>query len=87
MLYVETVSSLMNDVPSNVSDLFTKVDEIHTHKSRISTYIFESEPKSKVFFQILELNSGIPTGTNFDNSQRVALLKSIYMVSTLNNGG
>ena len=87
MLYVETVSSLMNDVPSNVSDLFTKVDEIHTHKSRISTYIFESEPKSKVFFQILELNSGIPTGKNFDNSQRVALLKSIYMVSTLNNGG
>ena len=42
MLYVETVSSLMYDVsrlsvPSNISDLFTKVNEIHTHKTRSSS--------------------------------------------------
>ena len=37
MLYVEIVSSLTYDVsrlpvPSKISDLFTKVNEIHTHK-------------------------------------------------------
>ena len=43
MLYVETVSSLMYDVsclsvsPSNVSDLFTQVNKIHTHKTRSSS--------------------------------------------------
>ena len=42
MLYVETVSSLLYDVsrlsvPSNISDLFTKVNEIHTHKTRSSS--------------------------------------------------
>ena len=42
MLYVETVSSLMYDVsrlsvPSNISDLFTKVNKIHTHKTRSSS--------------------------------------------------
>ena len=41
MLYVETVSSLMYDVsrlsvPSNISDHFTKVNKIHTHKTRSS---------------------------------------------------
>ena len=42
MLYVETVSSLMYDisrlyVPSNISNLFTKVNKIHTHKIRNSS--------------------------------------------------
>ena len=42
MLYVETVSSLMHDVsglsfPSNIGYLFTKVNEIHTHKTRGSS--------------------------------------------------
>ena len=42
MLYVETVSSLMYDassscVPSNISDLFIKVNKIHTHKARSSS--------------------------------------------------
>ena len=42
MLYVETVSSLMYDVsrlpvPSNICDLFTKVNKIHTHKTRSSS--------------------------------------------------
>ena len=42
MLYVETVSSLMYDVshlsvPSNISDLFTKVSRKHTHKTRSSS--------------------------------------------------
>ena len=42
MLYVETVSSLMYDVsclsvPSNISDLFTKVNKIHTDKTRSSS--------------------------------------------------
>ena len=42
MLCVETVSSLMHDVsrlsvPSNISDLFTKVNKIHTHKNRSSS--------------------------------------------------
>ena len=42
MLYVETVSSLMYDVsrlsvPSNISDLFTKVNEIRRHKTRSSS--------------------------------------------------
>ena len=41
MLYVET-ASLMYDVsrlsvPSNISDLFTKVNEIHTHTTRSSS--------------------------------------------------
>ena len=39
MLFVETVSSLMYDVSrlsvaSNISDLFTQVNKIHTHKTR-----------------------------------------------------
>ena len=42
MLYVETVSSLMYDVsrlsvPSNISDLFTRVNKIRTHKTRSSS--------------------------------------------------
>ena len=42
MLCVETVSSLMHDVsglsvPSNISDHFTNVNEIHTHKTRSSS--------------------------------------------------
>ena len=42
MLFVETVSSLIYDVsrlsvPSNISDLFTKVNKIHTHKTRSSS--------------------------------------------------
>ena len=42
MLYVETVSSLMYDVsrlsvPSNISDFFTQVNKIHTHKTRSSS--------------------------------------------------
>ena len=42
MFYVETVSSLMYDVsrlsvPSNISDLFAKVNKIHTHKTRSSS--------------------------------------------------
>ena len=42
MLYLETVSSLMYDVsrlsvPSNISNLFTKVNKIHTHKTRSSS--------------------------------------------------
>ena len=42
ILYVETVSSLMYDVsrlcvPSNISDLFTKVNKIRTHKTRSSS--------------------------------------------------
>ena len=42
MLYVETVSSLMYDVsrlsvPSNISDLFTQVNKIHTQKTRSSS--------------------------------------------------
>ena len=42
MFYVETVSSLMYDVsrlsvPSNISDLFTQVIKIHTHKTRSSS--------------------------------------------------
>ena len=42
MLYVETVSSLMYDVsrlfvPSKISDLFTQVNKIHTHKTRSSS--------------------------------------------------
>ena len=42
MLYVETVSSLMYDVshmsvPSNISDLFTKVNKIHKHKTSSSS--------------------------------------------------
>ena len=42
MLYVETISSLMYDVsclsvPSNISDLFTQVNKIHTNKTRSSS--------------------------------------------------
>ena len=42
MLYVETVYYLIYDVscwsvPSNISDLFTKVNKIHTHKTRSSS--------------------------------------------------
>ena len=42
MLYVETVSSLMYDVsrfsvPSNISDIFTQVNKIHTRKTRSSS--------------------------------------------------
>ena len=42
MLFVETVSFLIYDVsrlsvPSNISDLFTKVNKIHTHKTRSSS--------------------------------------------------
>ena len=42
MFYVETVSSLMYDVsrlsvPSNISDLFTQVNKINTHKTRSSS--------------------------------------------------
>ena len=42
MLYVDTVSSLMYDVsrlfvPSNISDLFTQVNKIYTHKTRSSS--------------------------------------------------
>ena len=42
MFCVETVSSLMYDfsrlfVPSNISDLFIKVNKIHTHKTRSSS--------------------------------------------------
>ena len=42
MLYVETVSSLMYDVsrlsvPSNISDRFTRVNKIRTHKTRSSS--------------------------------------------------
>ena len=42
MLYVETVSSLMYDVSrlsvsSNINDLSTKVNKIHTHKTRSSS--------------------------------------------------
>ena len=42
MLYVETVSSLIYDdscwsVPSNISDLFTKVNKIHKYKTRSSS--------------------------------------------------
>ena len=42
MLYVETVSSLMYDVsrlsvPSNISNLFTKVNKIHTYQTRSSS--------------------------------------------------
>ena len=86
MLYVETVSSLMYvsrlSVPSNISDLFTKVNEIHTHKTRSSSsdnFYIKSSNLSLNQMPDLELNSGIPTGTNFDNSLKVAL-KSMYMV-------
>ena len=42
MLYVETVSSLMYEVsrlfvPSNISDLFTKVNKINTYKTKNSS--------------------------------------------------
>ena len=42
MVYVETVSSLMCDVSrlsvaSNISDLFTQVNKIHTYKTRSSS--------------------------------------------------
>ena len=89
MLYVETVSSLMYDVsrlsvPSNISDLFPKVNKIHTHKTRSSSsgnfYIKSlSLSLNQRFFARLELNSGIPTRTNFDNSLKVPL-KSMYMI-------
>ena len=58
MLYVETVSSSMYDVsrlsvPSNISDLFTKVNKIHTHKTRSSSsgnfYIKSSSLHQKSF--------------------------------------
>ena len=89
MLYVDTVSSLMYDVshlsvPSNISDLFTKVNKIHTHKTRSSSsgnfYIKSSSlsPHQKSFAR-LELNSGIPSRTNFDNSLKMPL-KSMYMI-------
>ena len=64
ILYVETVSSLMYNVsrlsvPSNISDLFTKVNKIDKHKTRSSCsgnsslyQIFESEPETKIFCQI-----------------------------------
>lgn len=53
MLYVEAVSSLMYNVsclsvPSNISDLFTKVNEIHTHTPTssfsVNFYINSSSP-------------------------------------------
>ena len=42
LLYLKTVSSLMYDVsrlsvPSNISDLFTQVNKIHTHKTSSSS--------------------------------------------------
>ena len=81
MLYVETVSSLMYDasrlsVPSNISDLFTKVNKKRTHKTRSSSsgnfYIKSSSPSlHQRSFTRFGANSGIPTGTNFDNSLKV----------------
>ena len=89
MPYVETVSSLMYDVsrlsvPSNISDLFTKVSKIHTHKTRSSSsgnfYItLRVSAYTKSFLPDLELNSGIPSRTNFDNSLKVPL-KSMYII-------
>ena len=89
MLYVETVSSLIYDVssssvPSNISDLFTKVNKIHTHKTRSSSsrnvYIKSSSlslnERSFARFGAKIWNS---YWTNFDNSLRVPL-KSMYMV-------
>ena len=84
MLYVETVSSLMYDVsrlsvPSNISDLFTKVNNIHTHKTRSSSSgNFYIKSSSLSLHPDLELNSGIPSRTNFDNSQKMPL-KSMYI--------
>ena len=83
MLYVETVSSLMYDVsrfsvPSNISDLFTQVNKIHTHKTRSSSsgnfYI-----KSTSLSQNQRSFAGILSRTNFDNSLKVPL-KSMYMI-------
>ena len=56
MLYVETVSSLMYDVsrlsvPSNISDLFTQVNKMHTHKTRSS-----SSGNFNIKFSSLSLN-------------------------------
>ena len=89
MLYVEIVSSLMYDVsrlsvPSNISDLFTKVNKIHTHKTRSSSsgnfYIKSSSlslnQRSFARFGANLWNSG---GTNFDNSLKVPL-KTMYMI-------
>ena len=89
MLYVETVSSLMYDVsrlsvPSNISDLFTKVNKINTHKTRSSSssnlYIKSSSlnlnQRSFARFGAKIWNSH---WTSFDNSLRVPL-KSMYMV-------
>ena len=70
MLYVDTVSSLMYDVssscvPSNISDLFTKVNKIHTHKTRSSSsgnFDIKSSSLSlneRFFLPDLELNFGI----------------------------
>ena len=74
MLYVETVSSLMYDVsrlsvPSNMSDLFTKVKATFILNLRVWALIKDLMPD-------LELSFGIPTGRNFDNSLKVPL-KSI----------
>ena len=85
MLYVKTVSSLMYDVsrlsvPSNISDLFTQVNKIHMHKTRTSSSgNFYIKSSSLSLLPDLELNSGIPTRTNFDNSLK-APLKSMYMI-------
>ena len=77
MLYVETV-------PSNISDLFTNVSKIHTHKTRSSSsgnFYIKSLSLSlhKSLLPDLELNSGIPSRTNFDNSLKVPL-KSMYTI-------
>ena len=77
MLYVETV-------PSNISDLFTNVSKIHTHKTRSSSsgnFYIKSLSLSlhKSLLPDLELNSGIPSRTNFDNSLKVPL-KSMYII-------
>ena len=85
MLYVETVSSIMYDisrlsVPCNISDPFTEVNNKNTYAQdqellfrQLLYKVSESEPKTNVFCQILELNFGILNGTNFDKSLKLPL--------------
>ena len=90
MLYVETVSSSMYDVsslsvPSNISDLFTKVNRIPMHKTRsassgINFYIKSSSMN-------LNQSSFARFGAKLWNSYRdkfrqlpESAFKSIYMI-------
>ena len=67
MLYFETIPSIMHDVstnsePKNISDLFTRSSDVHSHNTRFSDVGNLYVNKSRLSIRlnsILELSNGI----------------------------